>query len=160
LSSESPHCPGLSFLWMGALCVLIMLWLQTYVTVNQYPTYRSLNNFEYPSEFMPERFLPSASSEGFTRDNKAAFQPLGLGRHACICQSLACAEMRLILARLFLPWTLNLRMPRIYGIGVAKRRSYFGRKSRLTCVWEWLAISNSNGMAYIALRPTGFGFNI
>lgn len=57
---------------------------------------------------MPERFLPAASSEGFTKDNKAAFQPFGLGRHACIGQSLAYAEMRLILARLFFAFDIEL----------------------------------------------------
>jgi cytochrome P450 len=82
--------------------------LQTYVTVNQYPTYRSLHNFDRPNEFIPERFMPSVSSDGFAKDDKAAFQPFGLGRHTCIGQSLAYAEMRLILARLFFAFQIEL----------------------------------------------------
>jgi cytochrome P450 len=81
---------------------------QTFVTVNQYPTYRSSHNFDRPNDFIPDRFLSSASSEGFAKDNKAAFQPFGLGRHACIGQSLAYAEMRLILARIFFTFDIEL----------------------------------------------------
>lgn len=81
---------------------------QTYVTVNQFPTYRSAHNFDRPDDFIPERFLSSASSEGLAKDKKVAFQPFGLGRHACIGQSLAYAEMRLVLARLFFAFDLEL----------------------------------------------------
>ena len=47
-------------------------------------------------------------SEGFAKDNKAAFQPFGLGRHGCIGQTLAYAEMRLILARLLFAFDIEL----------------------------------------------------
>ena len=82
--------------------------LQTYVTVNQYPAFRSPQNFHHPDEFIPERFLSSASSEDFAKDNRAIFQPFGLGRHSCIGQSLAYAEMRLILARLLFVFDIEL----------------------------------------------------
>ena len=41
-------------------------------------------------------------------DKKSAYQPFGIGRHACIGQSLAYAEMRLILARLFFAFDISL----------------------------------------------------
>jgi cytochrome P450 len=52
--------------------------------------------------------MSSVSSDDFAKDNKVAFQPFGLGRHACIGQSLAYSEMRLILARLFFAFDIEL----------------------------------------------------
>lgn len=76
--------------------------------VNQYPMNRSKHNFEKPDVFMPERFLSSSP----TRDNLSAFQPFLLGRHSCIGQSLAYAEMRLILARLIYAFDFQLADPK------------------------------------------------
>lgn len=45
--------------------------------------------------------MSSARSKGFANDNRAAFQPFGLERHSYIGQTLAYAEMRLILTKLF-----------------------------------------------------------
>jgi cytochrome P450 len=56
---------------------------------------------------MPDRFL-SPSPE----DNLSAFQPFQLGRHSCIGQSLAYAEMRLVLARLIYAFDIQLADPR------------------------------------------------
>ena len=52
--------------------------------------------------------MSSAQSKDFANDNRAAFQPFGLGRHTCIGQTLAYAEMRLILARLFFTFDIEL----------------------------------------------------
>lgn len=73
----------------------------TLVTINQYTTNRSRMNFSDPDVFKPERFL--TASKG---DNLTAFQPFLLGRHMCIGHRFACAEMRLILARLL--WSFDL----------------------------------------------------
>ena len=81
---------------------------QTLLPCNQYPTFRSPPNFHCPKEFIPERFMSSAHSKDFANDNRAAFQPFGLGRHSCIGQTLAYAEMRLILARLFFTFGVEL----------------------------------------------------
>lgn len=81
---------------------------QTYVTVNQYPTYRSPQNFARPDDFLPERFLPNDVPDEFSKDNMSAYQLFSIGRHACIGQSLAYAEMRLILARLLFMFDLRL----------------------------------------------------
>jgi cytochrome P450 len=56
---------------------------------------------------MPERFLSSSA-----HDNFSAFQPFQLGRHSCIGQSLAYAEMRLILARLIFAFDIRLADPK------------------------------------------------
>jgi cytochrome P450 len=79
---------------------------QTFVTVNQYPNYRSKHNFSNPDDFMPERFLSSSAA-----DNLSAFQPFSLGRHSCIGQSLAYAEMRLVIARLIYAFDFQLADP-------------------------------------------------
>jgi cytochrome P450 len=52
--------------------------------------------------------MSSAHSEDFANDNRAAFQPFELECHSCIGQILACAEMRLILARLFFTFGVEL----------------------------------------------------
>ncbi len=56
---------------------------------------------------MPERFLSSS-----TKDELSAFQPFQLGRHSCIGQSLAYAEMRLILVRLIYAFDFQLADPK------------------------------------------------
>jgi cytochrome P450 len=85
---------------------------EDFARVGQYndskPTFRSPRNFHCPKEFIPEKFMSSAHSKDFANDNRAAFQPFGLGRHSCIGQTLAYAEMRLILARLFFTFDVEL----------------------------------------------------
>ncbi|KAK1069987.1 hypothetical protein LTR74_004384 [Friedmanniomyces endolithicus] len=68
----------------------------TFVAINQYPAFRSSTNFSNPEEFRPERFLGKESPE----NNLSAFHPFLIGRHQCIGQKFAWAEMRLILARM------------------------------------------------------------
>lgn len=70
---------------------------QTYVSLNQYPAYRSPTNFTHPNSFIPERFTPS---NPFPSDNISVFEPFLVGRHKCLGQKLAWAEMRLTLAKL------------------------------------------------------------
>ncbi|KAI1624541.1 benzoate 4-monooxygenase cytochrome-like protein P450 [Exophiala viscosa] len=75
----------------------------TFVGVNQYPAFRSATNFSDPEAFIPERFLDKQSPD----DNLAVFQPFSVGRHMCIGQKFAWAEMRLILARLLYAFDLS-----------------------------------------------------
>ncbi|KIX96217.1 uncharacterized protein Z520_07995 [Fonsecaea multimorphosa CBS 102226] len=75
----------------------------TFVAINQYPAFRSATNFIDPDEFIPERFLGNQGSE----TNMAVFQPFLVGRHMCIGQKLAWAEMRLILARLLYAFDIS-----------------------------------------------------
>ncbi|KAL5373696.1 hypothetical protein DPSP01_012495 [Paraphaeosphaeria sporulosa] len=69
----------------------------TFVSVNQYPTFRCPSNFTQPDSFIPERFL---SGSPFGSDRLEAFHPFLMGRHKCIGQKLALTIMRLTLARL------------------------------------------------------------
>ncbi|KAH7558807.1 hypothetical protein BM1_04944 [Bipolaris maydis] len=77
----------------------------TFVSVNQYPTFRSPLNFTEPDQFVPERFLPSSP---YPSDRMDAFVPFLLGRHKCIGQKLAWAIMRLTLAWLFFKFDLEV----------------------------------------------------
>ena len=77
---------------------------QTFVVVNQHAINRSPSNFHQPDTFLPERFLPADSNN----DNLEAFQPFSIGRHGCIGQRLAWAEMRLVLARLLYAFDIDL----------------------------------------------------
>lgn len=67
----------------------------TFVAVNQYPAFRSPSNFTQPDSFIPERFIDTRPG-----DNLLVFEPFLVGRHKCIGQKLAWAEMRLTIARL------------------------------------------------------------
>ncbi len=78
---------------------------QTYVEVNQYPALRSTKNFTNPNDFIPERFLPTESP--YPTDNLAACNPFLVGRHVCIGQKFAWAEMRLILANLLYAFDIS-----------------------------------------------------
>ncbi|KIW68677.1 hypothetical protein PV04_04604 [Phialophora macrospora] len=88
----------------------------TFVTVNQYPAFRSAANFSNPHEYIPERFLPAETPS--PTDNLAAFNPFLVGRHMCIGQKFAWAEMRLILARLLYAFDISWNVaPRIKDWG-------------------------------------------
>ncbi|KAF2439282.1 benzoate 4-monooxygenase cytochrome-like protein P450 [Karstenula rhodostoma CBS 690.94] len=69
----------------------------TFISVNQYPAFRSQSNFTQPDSFIPERFL---SDSPFDSDRLEAFEPFLMGRHKCIGQKLALTIMRLTLTRL------------------------------------------------------------
>lgn len=57
-------------------------------------------NFHRPNDFLPERWLPSASTKPeFADDDRAACQPFSLGTRNCIGKNLAYVEMRLILSK-------------------------------------------------------------
>ncbi|KAK4941794.1 hypothetical protein LTR10_018398 [Elasticomyces elasticus] len=75
----------------------------TFVSVNQYPAFRSATNFSNPQAFIPERFLDKQSPN----DDLGVFQPFAVGRHMCIGQKFAWAEMRLILARLLYAFDIS-----------------------------------------------------
>lgn len=93
---------------------------QTYVTFNQFSAYRQSYNFPNPNSFIPERFLASSSSLSSPHTstspksssnppaNLDIFHPFQLGRHVCIGQKVAYAEMRLVLARLL--WSFDIRL--------------------------------------------------
>ena len=81
----------------------------TSVGVNHYSCYRDPHNFHRPDDFLPERWLPSTRDQvPFKFDNRDAVQPFSYGPRNCLGKNLAKAEMRLILARLF--WRFEVEL--------------------------------------------------
>ncbi|KAF2027984.1 benzoate 4-monooxygenase cytochrome-like protein P450 [Setomelanomma holmii] len=77
----------------------------TFVSVNQYPAFRSASNFTHSNQFIPERFTDKSP---FPTDRLHAFEPFLVGRHKCIGQKLAWSIMRLTLARLL--YSFNMKV--------------------------------------------------
>ncbi|QBZ61995.1 hypothetical protein PoMZ_10869 [Pyricularia oryzae] len=67
---------------------------------------RSRENYVLPNEFHPERWL--AEDKRFDLDRKAASQAFSFGPRNCIGKNLALAELRLILARMF--WNFDMEL--------------------------------------------------
>jgi cytochrome P450 len=84
----------------------------TRVSVHHYATYRSASNFTDPDTFAPERWL--GASEGgaaagkYAGDKREAVQVFGYGPRDCLGQNMAMHEMRLVLARLYYAFDLEV----------------------------------------------------
>ncbi|RAL08505.1 cytochrome P450 [Aspergillus homomorphus CBS 101889] len=78
---------------------------KTSVSVQQWSTYHSPDNFKRPDEFIPERWT---NDPEFAGDNKAAFQPFSYGPRNCLGKTLAYHEMRIILAKVLYHFDLSL----------------------------------------------------
>ncbi|KAK8110749.1 uncharacterized protein PG998_007206 [Apiospora kogelbergensis] len=77
---------------------------KTIVSVYQWATHHSEDNFVDPETFAPQRWLPETHAlyePRFAADNKAACKPFSAGPRDCTGKILAYAEMRLAIARLF-----------------------------------------------------------
>ncbi|KAK6849224.1 Isotrichodermin C-15 hydroxylase [Apiospora arundinis] len=75
----------------------------TIVSVYQWATYHSEDNFQDPDSFLPQRWLPETHrlyDARFASDNKAACKPFSAGPRDCTGKILAYAEMRLAIVRL------------------------------------------------------------
>lgn len=55
--------------------------IQTAVSVNQWSTYHSADNFRDPDLFIPERFM---GDERFASDKRSALQPFHIGPRNCL----------------------------------------------------------------------------
>lgn len=94
-----------------ALPGLLMNHAQTKVGVPQLASYHNTRNFHDPTNFHPERWLPSATTDPkspFFNDRRDAHRPFSVGPRDCIGRNLAYHEMRLILARLV--WEFDLEL--------------------------------------------------
>lgn len=68
---------------------------------------RSEKYFHAPAEFVPERWLPvGVRPSQFDNDHFSVSNPFSLGHSNCIGKSLAWAELRIVLARLF--WRFDI----------------------------------------------------
>jgi cytochrome P450 len=68
-----------------------------------YAMYRQESNFKDAETFDPERWL---DWNGY--DNRDAFEPFSLGPRNCIGKNLALVELKIILARTFYNFTLDV----------------------------------------------------
>lgn len=93
----------------GAMVAGHFLPEDTVVSIPQWSTYLSEDNFAAPTRFVPERWLENAKNSVFGTDRRDAFQPFSLGPHNCPGRSLAYLEMRLILAKMV--WKFDLEQP-------------------------------------------------
>ncbi|KAK1751504.1 cytochrome P450 [Echria macrotheca] len=72
------------------------------VGIAQFAAYRSSRHWVDPLTFAPERWLPAdPASNRYAADRREVFKPFSYGPRNCVGQSLAIAECRLIVAKLF-----------------------------------------------------------
>lgn len=84
---------------------------KTAVGVHHTAAYWSPSNFHNPESFIPERWLPSHTSDPtspFYSDNREVHKPFSFGPRDCIGRNLAYHEMKLILARVL--WNFDLAL--------------------------------------------------
>ena len=84
----------------------------TIVSVPPLASFTSETNYQYPLQFIPERWLDSPLRLGGRcardfNDRKESFHPFSLGPRGCIGQNLGWMEMRIILSRLFFEFDLG-----------------------------------------------------
>ncbi len=94
----------------GAIVAGQFLAQGTVVSIPQWASYQTANNFHSPTLFAPERWLEGSVDSQYSKDRKDVFQPFSLGTHNCPGRSLAYLEMRLILAKLV--WNFDLSIPK------------------------------------------------
>ena len=82
----------------------------TLVAVDEFSAGRYSGNFARPLDFCPERYLNNIDPE-FANDKPKASRPFSAGPRDCLGKSLALAEMRIILARIFFNFNLELVEP-------------------------------------------------
>ncbi|KAL1581713.1 hypothetical protein WHR41_09506 [Cladosporium halotolerans] len=63
-------------------------------------------SFKSPDSFVPERWI--AGNDEYASDNKQGFQPFSFGPRMCLGKNMAYHEIRLILAKLFYNFDLEL----------------------------------------------------
>lgn len=77
----------------------------TRVSVSHYTTYRYSENFKNPDTFVPERWL---GDPVYRDDRRKALQPFAMGPRNCLGQNMAMHEMRIILAKVFYNFDLEI----------------------------------------------------
>ncbi|KAK0506872.1 hypothetical protein JMJ35_010726 [Cladonia borealis] len=82
----------------------------TTVGVHQHAAYHLASNFYRPDDFCPERWLPSARDEKspFASDRLGVVHPFSYGPRTCLGIKLTHAETRIIIAKLF--WHFDLEL--------------------------------------------------
>ncbi|KAF2652208.1 cytochrome P450 3A17 [Lophiostoma macrostomum CBS 122681] len=97
----------------------------TKITIYQWATYHSAQNFVEPFAFRPERWLAPTNEwydHAFDHDNKAAFSPFSAGPRNCIGKNLAYSELRLIMARFL--WNFDVDLVEGYEGWPEKQKAF------------------------------------
>ncbi|KAH8705846.1 cytochrome P450 CYP3/CYP5/CYP6/CYP9 [Talaromyces proteolyticus] len=80
------------------------------VGMHHYSSYRSRKNFVEPNSFIPERWIMDETRDPkFDADNHEAYHPFSTGTRNCLGRSIAWAELRLIVCKLFYNFDLALQ---------------------------------------------------
>ncbi|KAH8732355.1 cytochrome P450 [Phaeosphaeriaceae sp. PMI808] len=77
----------------------------TILTIPQHAMYTHPKNFRKPLEYIPERWLGDVK---FEEDQRHAVQPFSIGSRDCVGKNMAYHEMRLIMAKVFYEFDLEL----------------------------------------------------
>ncbi|KAI4945617.1 hypothetical protein J4E91_007960 [Alternaria rosae] len=77
----------------------------TIVSIPQHAMYTSDKNFKKPLEFLPQRWLGDSE---FDSDEKHCLQPFSVGSRDCVGKNMAYHEMRLLAAKVFYNFDLEL----------------------------------------------------
>ncbi|KAK7525878.1 cytochrome P450 [Phyllosticta citriasiana] len=107
----------------------------TVIQIPHYATYHSSHNFHLPSSFIPDRWLPAATTDPaspFYADKRRALQPFGVGPRNCIGRNLAYHEMRLVLASLL--WRFDVTFGA--SMGEVERGEGGWLRQKAWAVWE------------------------
>ncbi|KAE8139141.1 cytochrome P450 [Aspergillus pseudotamarii] len=76
------------------------------VSTHHYASYHNRENFTFPDQFIPERWL--GTDDRFDSDRKDVVQPFSLGPRDCLGKNLAHMEMRLMLTKLLFNFDIFL----------------------------------------------------
>ncbi|KAH9845190.1 Cytochrome-P450 [Teratosphaeria destructans] len=90
----------------------------TLIGISPWAASRSPANFHAPEEYHPERWLQGVDAR-FRDDQLGASRPFGYGPRACIGESMAMAETKLLMSTLLLKYDIRLegRMDRPWALG-------------------------------------------
>jgi cytochrome P450 len=81
------------------------------VGIHHLSAYTSENNFHRAREYLPERWLPDATTDPkspFYHDQREVHKPFSFGPRDCIGRNLAYHEMRIIMAKILFNFDLEL----------------------------------------------------
>ncbi|KAI0159619.1 cytochrome P450 3A17 [Xylariaceae sp. FL1272] len=113
----APETPPRNFSWR-------VCGRTTLCSIYQWATHHSPRNFADPDKFVPERWLPTQLpmyNPSYKSDNKGAFKPFAYWPRDCVGQTIAYADMRLVMSRLL--WNFDYLLEPGQSDWVEKQRT-------------------------------------
>ena len=111
MGEQAPCSLTSSDLFKPTTISLLIPNIQTNVGVHALSSTRSPTNFHLPEAFVPDRWLPSATtnpSSPYYNDCRGASQPFSIGPRNCLGKALAYNEMRVLIARVL--WNFDVEL--------------------------------------------------